>query len=130
MQRFRRARRPLFESDYSLARWLFTVILYCQDRRKKLFLIFREDLDDVSIGLTVSQVENVGPRRQDLSRHFDWPTKRQNRLLIPFVCPRGRRQPSGAAQEQSQECELQLLSHMFPFWIWIQSRSTLTRARA
>jgi hypothetical protein len=83
MERFGRSRRALVECYYSLVCWLDAVSRYRHDRGKKLFLIFREDLDHISIGLTVGEPKNVRTGRQNHPWDFDWFIKCQNGLLCP-----------------------------------------------
>ena len=87
MHGFRRSRGTLLKRDHGFFRGVETVIGNGQDRGKKVSLIFREDLHNIPIPFTLSSLEHVSTRRQNLAGHFDRTAECHDGFLVPCIRP-------------------------------------------
>src|SRR4029079_19042253 len=62
-----------------------------EDRCVDLFLVLVEHLDDVPIAGDIGKLEDITTRGQRCARDLDGAAEGQNRLLVPLVGVRGRR---------------------------------------
>src|SRR5262245_63207507 len=74
-------RRVLFRSGHPQ-----TIIRYREDSRIDMCLILVENLNDVTVGRRIRQLEHIGASRQNNTRNLDRLAECQDGFLVPSVC--------------------------------------------